>query len=221
MVVAAKQAEAMLVLAHRGLWYDRADRNTPAALERALRAGYGVETDVRDCLGRLVISHDMPSGREQLFDDFLDTYVSLGSTAPLAINIKADGLAAALRQSIETRGIVNAFCFDMSVPDTRSYAAAGLRFFARRSELEPPTPLVEQAAGIWLDAFTGTWFDAAEIRRIRETGLDVCVVSPELHGRPHEPLWALLHDCPQGGGGGWGRLMICTDLPERFVGGSA
>lgn len=217
---AVQPADEALVLAHRGLWRDRAERNTPAALEAALRAGFGVETDVRDCRGELVISHDMPTGCEQRFDDFLDRYLATESTAPLAINIKSDGLAAAIRQALDRRGIGDYFCFDMSVPDTRGYAALGMRFFARLSELEPRTPLADRAAGIWLDAFEGTWFDAAAVRQWLDRGQDVCLVSPELHGRPHEPLWELVHDCLAAGGGG-GRLMLCTDLPERFAGVAA
>lgn len=220
-MVTVQQAGAIFVLAHRGLWRDRAAANTPAALEAALRAGFGVETDVRDCLGTLVISHDMPTGTEQRFDDFLDRYIETGSAAPLAINVKADGLAAAIHDAVAARGITDYFCFDMSVPDTRGYAARGMRFFARLSELEPCTPVLDEAGGIWLDAFAGTWFDAAKVRRWLDAGRDVCVVSPELHGRPHEALWTLLHDCLAMGAGHGGRLMICTDFPERFARGYA
>jgi hypothetical protein len=220
-VFAAWPAAEALVLAHRGLWRERAHRNTPAALEAALVAGFGVETDVRDCRGELVISHDMPTGHEQRFDEFLDRYVATGSTAPLAINVKADGLASPIRAALDSRGIDTFFCFDMSVPDARSYAALGMRFFARLSELEPRSPLADRAAGIWLDAFEGTWFDAALIREWLDRGRDVCVVSPELHGRPHEPLWALVRGCLATVRGPVGRLMLCTDLPEQFVGVNA
>lgn len=218
---AAQPADEALVLAHRGLWRERAHRNTPAALEAALAAGFGVETDVRDCRGELVISHDMPTGGEQRFDDFLDCYVATGSAAPLAINVKADGLAAAIHRAVESRGIDTYFCFDMSVPDARGYDALGMPFFARLSELEPRSPLADRAVGIWLDAFEGTWFDAALIRDWLDRGRDVCVVSPELHGRPHEPLWAIVRQCLATAGGAAGRLMLCTDLPERFVGVNA
>lgn len=215
------------ILAHRGLWKLRGERNTPAALAAALAAGYGVETDVRDCLGELVISHDMPIGDEQRFGDFLDCYVQAGSTAPLAINVKSDGLAEAIGTALLSRGIVNYFCFDMSVPDSRSYTALGLRFFARRSELEPCSIVTERAEGIWLDAFDGTWFDADAILHWIGLGRDVCVVSPELHGRPHAPLWELIHLCLAreedrlSPNSGRGRLMLCTDFPEQFAGVAA
>lgn len=215
----AVQSDAdVLVLAHRGLWRDRSQRNTPAALEAALRAGFGVETDVRDCRGELVISHDMPTGAEQRLDEFLDLYVATGSSAPLAINVKADGLAAAIKAAFAARGIDAYFCFDMSVPDARCYDALDMPFFARLSEWEPRSPLAERAAGIWLDAFDDTWFDAGAVRQWLDRGRDVCIVSPELHGRPHEGVWAIVHECLATRDGAGGRLLLCTDLPERFAG---
>jgi glycerophosphoryl diester phosphodiesterase len=83
----------MQILAHRGLWADPDDRNSLGALRRALDAGHGHETDVRDRLGELVISHDPPTGTEALpLSSLLAAYRSSGSTATLAINIKSDGL---------------------------------------------------------------------------------------------------------------------------------
>ena len=41
------------VRAHRGWWLTPAEKNSKAAFERALAAGYGIETDVRDCDGEL------------------------------------------------------------------------------------------------------------------------------------------------------------------------
>lgn len=214
------------ILAHRGLWKLHGERNTPAALAAALDAGFGVETDVRDCLGTLVISHDMPAGNEQRFDDFLDLYVQAQSTAPLAINVKADGLAEAIRAALYCRGIDDYFCFDMSVPDSRSYTALGMRVFARRSELEPHSVGTDRAAGIWLDAFEGTWFNVDAIHHWLSCGQDVCVVSPELHGRPHAPLWKDIHRCLAHADrlsptSSRGRLMLCTDFPEQFAGVAA
>ena len=38
----------MIILAHRGLWRDKPERNTRNAFQLAFEGGYGVETDVRD-----------------------------------------------------------------------------------------------------------------------------------------------------------------------------
>ena len=48
----------MQILAHRGRWRSPSEKNSEGAFRAALSAGYGIETDIRDFDGRLVISHD-------------------------------------------------------------------------------------------------------------------------------------------------------------------
>lgn len=63
-----------MILAHRGLWREPAERNSLAALEAALAESFGVETDVRDLGGQLVISHDPPGPGTLPLAAFLDAY---------------------------------------------------------------------------------------------------------------------------------------------------
>jgi len=210
---------AVELIAHRGWWKSPVEKNTAAAFEAALQAGFGIETDIRDCGGTLVISHDMPRGTEQSFDDFLTQYRRIGNPCTLALNIKADGMAAAVLDLLHRHRVRNYFCFDMSVPDSRGYQKLGMPVFARRSELEPACATTLDAPGVWLDAFDSQWFGAGEIEEILVGGQDVCVVSPELHRRDHRALWSeiqrwlawsnIAEDCDN-------RLMICTDLPDQF-----
>ena len=48
------------ILAHRGLWFCEEEKNSSNALFKALDLGFGIETDVRDLCGELIISHDPP-----------------------------------------------------------------------------------------------------------------------------------------------------------------
>jgi glycerophosphoryl diester phosphodiesterase len=84
----------MIILSHRGYWKHPDEKNTRQAFVRSFDMGYGTETDVRDCAGKLVISHDMPRGTEMLFEEVLQ--IMDGRNLPLAINIKADGLGEAI-----------------------------------------------------------------------------------------------------------------------------
>lgn len=211
------------LVAHRGLWETRSCRNTRTAFRRAWAAGYGIETDVRDLGGSLVISHDMPHGGEQSFEQFLDDYVAAGRIGTLALNIKADGLAASVHEACTVRGIDDYFCFDMSIPDARTYLQRGMPVFGRLSELEPPSAFTRACEGIWLDAFEATWFDARDVRDILAAGQDVCVVSPELHGRDPKRLWNMLRaeiarmaEQIHIGGAEHGRVMLCTDLAPAW-----
>ena len=197
----------MEIISHRGYWGDRSERNQAVAFHRSFDLGFGTETDVRDLGGQLVISHDMPTGTEMSLDALLT--IMGGRNLPLAINIKADGMAAAVKEKFERAGHTNWFVFDMAVPDMRSYLQQGVATYTRLSEVEPSPAWINQAAGIWLDGFEGEWYSNADIEALLAQGLKVCVVSPELHGRPHEPLWSRLLDLRNTAG-----LTLCTDLPE-------
>lgn len=206
-------ATTIELLAHRGLWRDRREGNSRAALQAALEAGYGLETDIRDRGEQLMVAHDPADERAWPLRDLLGIYAELRSTACLALNIKSDGLAPQLAALLEAHAIENYFVFDMSVPDMLHYARAGLRFFTRHSEYEPRPALYDQAAGVWLDAFHHTWFTRETIAGHVRAGKDVCVVSPELHSRQADEVWRMLAGCPDRGlsGSGSPRLMLCTD----------
>lgn len=200
----------MRILSHRGYWKKESEKNKRAAFVRSFELGFGTETDVRDCQGRLVVSHDMPAGGEMLFEDLLNLATKSGNSLTLALNVKADGLAAAVKKAMSAHSQLDYFFFDMSIPDMRSYLAAGVPVYARMSEVERFPAWLDQAEGIWLDAFDNEWYDLQQIAEMLTGGGKVCVVSSELHGRPHDNLWAMLkkfahHD----------NLLLCTDFPEE------
>jgi glycerophosphoryl diester phosphodiesterase len=193
------------IISHRGWWREPAEKNTLTAFERTIAAGYGTETDVRDLAGRLVVSHDPAEAGAMAWDDLVAMFAKAG--LPLAVNVKADGLAPLLARAMATCGIPW-FAFDMSGPETVRYAAAGLPYYTRHSDIEPEPILYAQAAGVWLDAFRGDWFDRDVVARHVDAGKAVCLVSPELHGREPRALWDRLADLP-------GDVTLCTDLPDE------
>lgn len=205
----------MKILSHRGYWMEPAEKNSVSALMRSLEHGFGLETDIRDCAGKLVVSHDMPSGDELGFDELIN--LCRGNESPLALNIKADGLSAALKHALRDCEIGEWFVFDMSIPDMRSYLTEQIPVFARVSEVERHPPWIDQVAGIWFDSFYGT-YDIGAVARFLCAGQRVCIVSPELHSRPHYDVWQALVPLADEPG-----IMICTDYPDqakRFFSGS-
>lgn len=196
----------MRILSHRGYWKQPAERNSLAAFERSFGLGFGTETDVRDLAGELVISHDMPTGSPMRLADFLSLVCD--AALPLAINIKADGLAQELAREFAGRGL-DWFAFDMSVPDLRMHLNAGNPVFVRMSEVEREPGWIEEAQGVWLDSFGREWYDAALVASLLGAGKRVCVVSPELHRREHTALWNMLAPLAR-----HESLMLCTDFPE-------
>lgn len=195
----------MKILSHRGFWQAPAEKNQLSAIAHSVNSGFGTETDVRDMLGQLVVAHDPPVGDCEPWSGVVALFQDSG--LPLAVNVKADGLSRMLASAFDGQAI-DWFAFDMSGPETVRYAAAGLPFFTRHSDVEPSPILYDHAAGVWLDGFSGIWFDTAVILRHLDAGKRVCIVSPELHGRKPMTLWPMLHDLPD-------TVLLCTDLPDK------
>lgn len=204
----------MIILSHRGYWQQENEKNTVAAFQRSFTLGFGTETDVRDYCGRLVIAHDIADASSMDFEDFLDLAeaANLSHPFPLALNIKADGLATLVHTALDRRPALDAFVFDMSIPDMRGYLSAGIPVFTRMSEVEQQPVWLAQAKGVWLDGFESEWFDTSLINNLLTQGKQVCIVSPELHRRPYMPLWQQLVPLV-----GYPGLMLCTDYPQQAV----
>lgn len=200
----------MEILSHRGHWLTKAERNAPVALARSFEGGFGTETDLRDLAGALVVAHDPPLPGALAAEELFALHARLGPGLPLALNVKADGLQAMTVALLERFAVRDAFVFDMSIPDTIQWLKTPVPVFVRHSDVEPEPPLLDRAAGIWLDGFAADWWAPATILRHLEAGRRVCLVSPELHGRPHLPVWEILAmrglDATEG-------LMLCTDHP--------
>jgi glycerophosphoryl diester phosphodiesterase len=205
----------MLILAHRGLWSHRSERNTLASLHRALDMGFGIETDVRDMRGQLVLSHDMPAADHNvLLEDLLAYYASNGCSTVLALNIKADGLHEALHALLLRYRVSNYFVFDMSIPDTLGYLARSMPTFMRRSEFEVSTDLEQRAAGVWVDELSRTWLTADTLRDLARNVPAMSIVSAEIHGRAHMAQWREIRQA-QESIAATTQLMFCTDLPDH------
>ena len=197
----------MFIISHRGYWRSIEEKNSEIAFSRSFKLDFGTETDIRDCLGKLVISHDMPTGGEMDFEKFLSLVEN--NQKLLAINVKADGLAVQLKHAMRNYNPEFWFAFDMSIPDMRAHIAVGNPVFARMSEVEKEIAWFDSVEGVWLDSFDIEWFDLDIIRDLIEHGKKVCIVSSELHGRDYSKLWRSLLPLA-----GYDSLILCTDLPE-------
>jgi len=203
------------ILAHRGLWSSKEEHNSRSAIKLALANGFGIETDIRDHHGGVVLSHDVPLNDDRDLVSYVELLEMLeggDERAGCALNIKSDGLLDIIQH--EPHGISDTcqqlFYFDMSIPETVQYLKHGLRLFARVSEFEAPVFPQSQINGIWLDAFGNDFDQVTEARRLLDQGYTVAFVSPELHGRDRTAVWSeiiqkRLHLEPN--------FMICTDYP--------
>ena len=206
------------ILAHRGLskFDGRAGDLSEDDLIRAIDRGFGIEIDVRDFLGNLVISHNPPRGDvpQLMLTEFLrklQTYsaVKTDQQPLIAVNIKASGLSSFLPE-IE----LSHFFFDLTIPDLLDYAKIGLPVAQRISEFETAVQLPFTPEYYWLDSFEGGSLSSESdfLETLEQDALKV-FVSPELHGeRPHYLWEKLAPEFRQRSD-----IAICTDFPEEFV----
>jgi hypothetical protein len=199
----------MKIIAHRGLWHRTEEKNTLEAFRGALQNGFGIEADFRDCNGRLVISHDPALDEAMPARTFFDLCNQYPNTDPHAINVKSDGLQHLLAPYLTSWSSEHYFVFDMSVPDSLGYLRKKMSIFTRVSEYESYQDFDGKAAGVWLDGFNSEWYGADEINHFLALGKSVAIVSPELHGRDHQGLWARIKSLYSQSKS----LMLCTDLP--------
>ncbi len=201
----------MEIIAHRGFWKDISEKNTMAALKRAADTGIGTETDFRDYVEKLAVSHNVADAKSPLAEDFFKLYQ--GTRCTLALNVKADGIQKLLKELLQKYKIDNYFCFDMSIPDTLGYIDECLKFFVRQSEYEEMNSLYDKADGVWVDGFIDDdWITPGLIGEHRDKGKRVCIVSSDLHGRDYQKLWErlkikeILDDKD---------VILCTDYPDK------
>ena len=201
----------MKIISHRGFWLDVSEKNKKTAFERSFKLGYGTETDIRDYLGELVISHDVANSECININDFFNL-INANATKPLifALNIKSDGLCELLNQAISSATFKykhEFFVFDMSVPDLNIYIKnSNLKVFTRMSEVEKEPAWGKDADGIWLDSFGECWFDYTLLNDLLNEKKQVCVVSPELHNRDYLDFWENIKRLSYNE-----NLIICTD----------
>jgi len=205
----------MNILCHRGLWGNKDEQNTINSLIYAHNEGFGVELDLRDRESQIVISHDIPSRKSELFVNYLNELKAnkYNNNTTIAINIKADGLSNKIKEIINKYNISNYFTFDMSNPEMLCYNNNGLNFFTRISEYEMSPVLEKEAMGVWLDSFENEWYSIEDINMLVSSGKILCIVSAELHGRRHTNQWKLLEKLRDRG-----NMFLCTDEPIKAIG---
>ncbi len=211
-MVESTKGEPLIILSHRGFWQSSEEKNSITAFERSFQQGFGLETDLRDQAGKLVISHDPASSESLPVDDFFKLYNEINPTLPLALNIKADGLQKELTKTLKQYKVSNYFVFDMSVPDALIYTRGDFNVFTRQSEYEQHPSLYQESEGIWLDEFIDHWIEIETIEKHLKQNKKVCIVSPELHGREYQKEWDHYRIAEKQLG--QDSFMLCTDLPH-------
>ena len=190
----------MKLIAHR--------RNTLAELNATPRE-YGVEVDVRSSGDRLIIQHE-PFAEGEPFDDWIAAY----RHGTLILNVKEEGLEDRLIARMRRRGIEDYFFLDQSFPFLVRTSARGERRSAVRvsefESIDTALALAGRIDWVWVDLFSRFPLDRAAWLRLTAAGFRLCLVSPELVGRPGDAEIADLRR--QFAGWGVEPDAVCTKL---------
>lgn len=134
-------------------------------------------------MGELVLAHN-PFENGDKFGLWLEHF----QHKTLILNVKEDGLEELVVENLKDKGVSDYFFLDQPFPTLRKSVFAGLPAALRLSEYENPFSLENlKIDWIWLDSFTGDWsYLEKHSRWLRSKKMKLCVVSPELQGRPLE-----------------------------------
>ncbi|MDI6761070.1 MAG: hypothetical protein QMD05_09610 [Candidatus Brocadiaceae bacterium] len=165
----------MILVAHRindikGL------RNVPKSL--------GVEVDIRDFKGRLILQHEpFKDGVE--FAEFLHHY----DHRFVILNVKTEGIESEVLKLVQGHKIEDYFFLDLTFPSIVKLIRRGVSKIAVRfSEFEPIESclaLKGRVDWVWVDCFNDIPLTAQTYRKLKEH-FRLCLVSPELQGHPVE-----------------------------------
>ena len=202
------------ILSHRGFFSHSCEQNTLLAFKRAIDFGFGIETDLREHNGQLIICHDLlPINCSPiLFSSLIKLLKFSSHPFKIALNIKSDGLLDLIKSELLGSGLNNLdfFVFDMSIPETIKYMNSSIPFYSRISEYELHPQFLSKARGLWIDNFTGSFSQTLYALKYLDLGFFTTIVSSELHLRDHLILWSqlkqsglYLHPC----------FQLCTDYP--------
>jgi len=146
-------------------------------------AADGIEFDIRDTGGEIVVQHD-PFLTGQRFTDFLKF---CPSNKFYIVNVKAEGIEQRAIADLEAHGITQFFLLDCSIPMMVRLGKLGERRLAVRfSEYESLATVEAMApfvSWVWVDVFTQLPLTSFVETFLRHRGLKLCLVSPELQGQ--------------------------------------
>lgn len=157
--------------------------NTVEALKQ-VPSEYGIELDLRDHGNRLVLQHDPFTDGED-FEAFLEHY----HHALVILNIKSERIEHRVLELIEKFKIQNYFFLDSSFPMIVQMSKSNPNFAVRFSEYEQLDTILtmkNRVKWVWVDCFTQLPINAESYKLLKDSGFKLCLVSPELQGRPEE-----------------------------------
>jgi hypothetical protein len=144
-----------------------------------------IEFDIRDSGTKLLVKHDpYVDGLDfDLFLPFLKTRFTI-------INIKSEGIEHRVLEQMKQNSIPHFFLLDCSIPMIYKLTSLGEKRIAIRfSEFETLESVLcwkDRVDWVWVDCFHSYILTKEIEETLHNAGFKLCIVSPELQGRPQE-----------------------------------
>jgi glycerophosphoryl diester phosphodiesterase len=197
------------IICHRGYWKKTSDQNSLPSCLLGLDKFDGIEIDLKNNRGEIVLSHD-PLAPKQRPIALRDIFAK-NTKGFYALNIKEDGLGPGLKDLISRYGISNYMCFDLSSPEEVKYRSLGLTAFKRFGDHDPLPKAIK--SGIVVDVFNEQKYSSI-INQLPSISKNypLFFISPELHHHPVEKTWTKIKKLIQSKNY---QAYLCTDLPQE------
>lgn len=158
--------------------------NTIAEL-KALPTEFGVELDLRDSLDELILQHD-PFIEGEMFSDYIAHY----QHGTMILNVKSERIEHKVLELLQKHNITNYFFLDSSIPMIYLLSKMGERKSAVRfseiESIETVMLMADKVDWVWVDCFSKLPINQESYQRLKQAGLKLCLVSPELQGRAED-----------------------------------
>ncbi len=145
----------------------------------------GIEVDLRDFGAEIVLAHDPFLGGE-LFSVFLENY----RHAFIILNIKSERIEFRVLELLRHYDITEYFFLDCSFPMVITLGGQGEKRIALRyseyESLESIRIMSGKISWVWVDCFTRMPMTRCEFEELKQMGLKICLVSPELQSQPEK-----------------------------------
>jgi len=152
---------------------------------KCLPSWYGVEIDLRDYNGRLILQHE-PFKDGDDFEEYLRNYTH----GTMILNIKSERIEPNVRELINEYCITKYFFLDCSFPMVHQLISEGEDNIAVRfseyEKLDTIMTLKGKIKWVWIDCFTKLPIDRDNYGLLKHAGFKLCLVSPELQRRADE-----------------------------------
>jgi hypothetical protein len=191
---------------------------------RTIPNDMGVEVDVRDHAGELIITHD-PLDQQSTSIVKLKEYLrELNPSVALILNLKTEGIEAKCIEIMQQYPDRLWFFLDMAMPvlvrfafrtssvGMQNYGSQNLCVrFSEYEALEYALGFTGKAQWVWIDCFHRLPLTLEIYERLNGAGFKICLVSPELQGHPVEMIRSFREQLK-----GMQIDAVCTKRPDLW-----